>query len=67
MIKKYKCYLKEDDIITYLFLSYSHGFYELSKDTIRENSNIIHLFATNNYCNVECIHRQLCSTDMKIS
>ena len=44
----------------------SHGFYELPKDTIRENSNIIHLFATNNYCNVECIHRQLCSTDLKI-
>ena len=44
----------------------SHGFYELPKDTIRENSNIIHHFITNNYCNVECIHRQLCSTDMKI-
>ena len=44
----------------------SHGFYELPKDTIRENSNIIHLFITNNYCNVESIHRQLCSTDLKI-
>ena len=44
----------------------SHGFYELPKDTIRENSNIIHHFVTNNYCNVECIHRQLCSTDLKI-
>ena len=44
----------------------SHGIYELPKDTIRENSNIIQLFATNTYCNVECIHRQLCSTDLKI-
>ena len=44
----------------------SHGFYELPKDTIRENLNIIHHFITNIYCNVECIHRQLCSTDMLI-
>ena len=44
----------------------SHGFYQWPKDTITENSNIIHLFITNNYCNVESIHRQLCSTDLKI-
>ena len=44
----------------------SQGFYELPKETIRENSNLIHHFITNNYCNVEHIHRQLCSTDMKI-
>ena len=44
----------------------SHGFYELPKDTIRENSSIIHHFITNNFCNVECIHRQLCSTDLII-
>ena len=44
----------------------SHGFYELPKDTIRENSDIIHHFITNNFCNVESIHRQLSSTDMKI-
>ena len=44
----------------------SRGFYELLKDTIRENSNIIHHFVTNNYTNVECIHRQLYRTDMKI-
>ena len=37
----------------------SHGFYELPKDTLRENSSIIHHFVTNNYCNVEHIHRQL--------
>ena len=44
----------------------THGFYELPKDTIRENSIIIHHFITSNYSNIECIHRQLCSTDMKI-
>ncbi len=44
----------------------SHGFYELPKDTIRENSSIIHHFITNNFANVECIHRQLASTDMTI-
>ena len=44
----------------------SHGFYELPKDTIRENSNIFIISLQNNYCNVESIHRQLCSTDMKI-
>ena len=44
----------------------SHGFYELPKDTIRENSSIIHHFITNNFANVECIHRQLASTDMLI-
>ena len=44
----------------------SHGFYELPKDTIRENSLIIHHFITNNFANVECIHRQLSSTDMVI-
>ena len=44
----------------------SHGFYELPKDTIRENSSIIHHFITNNFANVECIHRQLASTDMVI-
>ena len=44
----------------------SHGFYELPKDTIRENSSIIHHFITNNYSNVQCIHHQLASTDMKI-
>ena len=44
----------------------SHGFYELPKDTIRENSTIIHHFITNNFANVECIHRQLSSTDMVI-
>ena len=44
----------------------SHGFYELPKDTIRENSTIIHHFITNNFANVECIHRQLASTDMVI-
>ena len=44
----------------------THGFYELPKDTIRENSSIIHHFITNNFANVECIHRQLSSTDMKI-
>ena len=42
----------------------SHGFYELPKDTIRENSSIIHHFITKNFANVECIHRQLASTDM---
>ena len=44
----------------------THGFYELPKDTIRENSSIIHHFITNNLANVECIHRQLASTDMLI-
>ena len=44
----------------------SHAFYELQKDAIRENSNIIHHFITSNYCNVECIHRQLSSTETKI-
>ena len=44
----------------------SQGFYSLPKDTIRENSSIIHHFITNNYCNVECLHRQLASTDMVI-
>ena len=44
----------------------SHGFYELLKDTIRENSTIIHHFITNNFANVEYIHRQLASTDMVI-
>ena len=44
----------------------SHGYYELPKDTIRENSSIIHHFITNNFANVECIHRQLASTDMTI-
>ena len=44
----------------------SHGFYELPKDTIRENSSIIHHFITNNFANVERIHRQLSSTDMLI-
>ena len=44
----------------------SQGLYELPKDTIREISCIIHNFITNIYCNVESIHRQLCSTDMKI-
>ena len=44
----------------------SHGFYELPKHTIRESSSIIHHFITNNYSNIEHIHRQLCSTDMKI-
>ena len=44
----------------------THGFYELPKDTIRENSSIVHHFITNNFSNIECIHRQLVSTDMKI-
>ena len=44
----------------------THGFYELPKDTIRENSSIIHHFITNNFSNIECIHKQLSSTDMKI-
>ena len=44
----------------------THGFYELPKDTIRENANIIHHFITNNLANVECILRQLSSTDMVI-
>ena len=44
----------------------SHGFYELPKDTIRENSTITHHFITNNIANVECIHRQLSSADMLI-
>ena len=45
----------------------THGFYELPKNTIRENSPIIHHFITNNFANVECIHRQLASTDMLIN
>ena len=44
----------------------THGFYELPEDTIRENSSIIHHFMTNNYAKIECIHRQLASTDMVI-
>ena len=44
----------------------THGFYELPKDTIRENSSIIHNFITNNFANVECLHCQLSSTDMLI-
>ena len=44
----------------------THGFYELPKDTIRENSSIIHHFITNNFANVESLHRQLSSTDMLI-
>ena len=44
----------------------SHGSYELLKDTIRENSSIIHHFITNNFANVDCIRRQLASTDMLI-
>ena len=43
-----------------------HGYYELPKDTIRENSNIIDHFITNNYCKIESIYRQLASTDMLI-
>ena len=42
----------------------SHGFNELPKDIIRENFSIIYHFTTNNYANIECIHRQLASTDM---
>ena len=44
----------------------THGFYELPKDTIREISSIIHHFITNNFANVECLHRQLISTDLLI-
>ena len=44
----------------------THGFYELPKDTIRENSSIIHHFTTNNFAKVESLHRQLSSTDMLI-
>ena len=44
----------------------SHGYYELPKDTIRKLSSIIHHFIANNYSNIEQIHRQLCSTEMKI-
>ena len=43
-----------------------NGFYEIQKDTIRENSSIIYHFITNNFSNIECIPRQLASTDMKI-
>ena len=39
----------------------THGFYELPKDTIRENSSLTHHFITNN-----CLHRQLSSTDILI-
>ena len=44
----------------------THGFYELPKDTTRENSTIIYLFMTISFANVEFIHRQLTSTDMVI-
>ena len=44
----------------------THSFYELPKDTIRENSTIIHQCITNNFANVGCIHGHLASTDMVI-
>ena len=44
----------------------THGFFELPEDTIRENSSIIHHFIANNFANVECLHRQLSSTDMLV-
>ena len=44
----------------------TNGFNEVPNDTIRENSSSFHHFITNNFANVECIHRQLISTDMLI-
>ena len=44
----------------------NHRFCELSKDSIRENSSIIPHSITKNFCEVECIHRQLSGTDMII-
>ena len=64
-MKEFKCYLKEVDIIIFHVFVLTHGFYELPKDTIREASSIIHHFITNNFSKIECIHRQLASTDTK--
>ena len=68
MIKKFKCYSKEvsHNNIS-VFVTLVMDFYELPKDTItRKFKSIIHHIITNSYCNVESIHRQLCSRDLKI-
>ena len=67
MILEYKQCLKDQDTITYLFLSISQDYYDLPKKTIRADGNIYHLFKPNNFRDVQNLYQDKASMDMTLN